>query len=385
MKYLFLFLFIFCLLFSCGEKQSDEVIHSDSAEVVPIDVGNISDVKASELFSKIEYIPLETNDSCLLGSIKKLLLYDNRFFILDEFGKSVFVFSENGKFIHAISQVGIGPNEYTDLADILIDHDNRLLILDGKSKLLYFDISSYRFVREQKRGSGTEISYLGDETVACYIHDIPDAKNELIIERKGKTVYEHFTNRKSLAYFYYIPAWFNAKDDKSVFFIRPFDDRVYLLNRDSIGLEEYLNFGEQKISDNFVKNMPKENKSKWLLNSDYCHSVSNYYKNDNIRSFTFTYKAKEVTYIRFFKKGKEFMYNTFVNDLSYSSSPDPILTITDACLISYVQIYEIESDFSALSEMEEMAKKHMKDYYEKVKSIAKRSIEDNPVLIKWYF
>ena len=90
----------------------------------------------SEAFEVAYYLPLETNDSCLLSRIERIIFENNLLFILDDNDKVITIFDHTGKFINRIQHAGNGPNEYYrigsfDVKDSLIyihdDVRNRII------------------------------------------------------------------------------------------------------------------------------------------------------------------------------------------------------------------------------------------------------------------
>lgn len=78
----------------------------------------------------IQYIPLETNDSSLIGEVSKIICRNHRFYILDKRQNQVLVFGEKGDFITSIHRVGNGPDEYVMDYDMDIDSMGRIYIAD---------------------------------------------------------------------------------------------------------------------------------------------------------------------------------------------------------------------------------------------------------------
>ena len=77
-------------------------------------------IKLSELADSIRYIPLQTTDSCLIGSIDKLLQTDkDKFVIVDkETAVAVYLFDKNGRFLNHIGRQGQGYGEYVSIEDV---------------------------------------------------------------------------------------------------------------------------------------------------------------------------------------------------------------------------------------------------------------------------
>ena len=92
----------------------------------------------SEAFEVAYYLPLETNDSCLLSRIEKITFENDLLFILDSKNKAITIFDHTGKFINRIQHVGNGPNEYFRIGDFDVK-DSLIYILDDiKDKMHAF-------------------------------------------------------------------------------------------------------------------------------------------------------------------------------------------------------------------------------------------------------
>ncbi len=83
----------------------------------------------SEAFEVAYYLPLETNDSCLLSRIQTIIFENNLLFILDSNKKVLTIFDHTGKFINRIQHAGNGPNEYYRIGAFDVK-DSLIYILD---------------------------------------------------------------------------------------------------------------------------------------------------------------------------------------------------------------------------------------------------------------
>lgn len=95
-----------------------------------------------EDIEKIEYIPLETNDSCLVSNILDLAITAEYLFVYQGKENKVYQFGRDGKFIRQISETGNGPEEIMQVAALAADEPNRKLSifqLDGNVSDFSFD------------------------------------------------------------------------------------------------------------------------------------------------------------------------------------------------------------------------------------------------------
>jgi hypothetical protein len=123
------------LLSSCknSEHNAPALIYQVNLER---DINNISSIPLSYLGSKLEYIPLETDSSCLINRISDISVSDSFLFVSDYY--LLLLFNRDGKFIRQIGSPGRGPGEYLRVRDFDIDVDNEeVYILEGRKVLVY--------------------------------------------------------------------------------------------------------------------------------------------------------------------------------------------------------------------------------------------------------
>ncbi|MBO5182405.1 MAG: 6-bladed beta-propeller [Paraprevotella sp.] len=93
-----------------------------------------------EYISSYHYIPLETSDSSLIGSITKLCADDSLLFVFDRTNNLALRFSYEGNFMGHLGQKGRGPGEFIDLCDLSLDKSRKevcLLDLNGGKQIFY--------------------------------------------------------------------------------------------------------------------------------------------------------------------------------------------------------------------------------------------------------
>ena len=121
-------LYIWCILIlvvcvqGCRNKVEDSLycISLEEALRAPrqLESGNYID--------HIEYIPLETTDSCFISDIYKIERWKDRLYISD-LSEDLYLFSAEGKFIRKIGTKGRGTGEYNALTDFAVNQENRAL------------------------------------------------------------------------------------------------------------------------------------------------------------------------------------------------------------------------------------------------------------------
>ena len=82
----------------------------------------------------IEYIPLETTDSCLISNLTYLIMDDDFIFVQNGKTDQVFKFTRQGKFVCQIGRVGNGPGEYAPwtIENISLDVNKKEVFLNSR-------------------------------------------------------------------------------------------------------------------------------------------------------------------------------------------------------------------------------------------------------------
>ena len=117
---------VLATLSSCA----DRVVNNSSS--VDMDFKNLSPNKYSVegAFSKISCIQLETNDSCLIGSIKKAACIGDTIVLLTD-NKKIYSFSKaSGDFLQEIGHQGEGPDEYLEATNFAVTNDRHIVVFD---------------------------------------------------------------------------------------------------------------------------------------------------------------------------------------------------------------------------------------------------------------
>lgn len=135
MKNIYLFILITLTFWSCN-NDNVKTSSISNTNVQIFDLENCADGLSDSLkIKELKYIPLETRSECLMSSINKILVRDNKIYILDnDVANSIFVFSLEGKFIYKINKPGKGPGEYISLTDFDVDKFGKIIVNDQMSR-----------------------------------------------------------------------------------------------------------------------------------------------------------------------------------------------------------------------------------------------------------
>lgn len=143
MKLFAIFLAVWIPLLCTGQKVVISEKHSSNS-VYEINVFQAFKYKQvyplSTVTERIEYIPLEKTDKCILeNSMHNFIITSKDIFVFDY--KLCYRFDRQGRFLNRIGKIGRGPEELVRPVDIAVDTILRwVYILDGEKLVKYISI-----------------------------------------------------------------------------------------------------------------------------------------------------------------------------------------------------------------------------------------------------
>ena len=208
---------------SCGQQQSKQANHSWIASGEPniVVVPERADVSVDSIIADVEFLKLGKTGDILVGDITKLWITPQYIVIADRFqSKAIFVFDRSGNAQAIINRLGHGPQEYTELTDVVLTPDKeRIVVLDNhKKKLLYYSMNG---------------DFLYDKDMSFYIgnleyvdeHEIMALTYGFQTEDPGLASYENNHH-----YIYMLDTLLNHTHStmSTPPFIKRFEDRLYV-------------------------------------------------------------------------------------------------------------------------------------------------------------
>ena len=151
------------------------------------------ELKLSELADSVWYVPLETKPECVLAEKFDHFRYRNhRFYVMDDYSKTVHVFSDEGKFLHRIGNKGQGPKEFYWCYQLVVD-GHSLYILDMLNRIKKYDLEGNWTKDIKLTKQPYRLLSLEGGKLACYISDDQFPKKEdayswLILNAEGDSV-----------------------------------------------------------------------------------------------------------------------------------------------------------------------------------------------------
>jgi len=168
MKQILLLIGLASILFSCTNKGNKFLCPN----VIDVEYAlqNLSQLKTSDLGETIRYIPLETNDDCLIGNNPVVKVLRN--YIIVEYsgststtGRCLLFNKENGRFIAEIGHIGRDPAAFS----------KQFSWTDEKEEFLYFKRRPNQLIRYDMEGNFCGTTEFTSSGLASY-YSITDSE-----------------------------------------------------------------------------------------------------------------------------------------------------------------------------------------------------------------
>jgi hypothetical protein len=310
---------------SCYQKDSHTLFDQKDPIHIYINTTIKEDIKASDLFKKITYIPLKLPEKIVFGGIDKLVVTDSHYIVGDFYNsQKILVFDQAGKFLSQIFRLGEGPGEYLQLTDFSVIESEALISILSPTKLLFFDFEG-NFIHETKLSiKGVYKSQsLKDDTHLYYIPGnmakslVDERFNEFILflDEAGEItplvrtveIYEHvpfFSERDNLKINY-----------NEIIFSFNFSDTIFLLNKEEIQAKFVLDFGKEKFP---VRIFQEQNHDDILNNPELQEKYAIHFPNLHYEYPWLITKYRKSNWVTvFFNRDldKSFVFYTMINNL----------------------------------------------------------------------
>lgn len=186
-KIILLLIAISFLISSCNSKKETHFPNAITEEII-IDPDKFQErVDGTFLIDTnyIEFIPLETNDNCLIAEAKRISLRNDKIIVYDPLSVAAFIFNRDGKFHAKVQNLGNGPGEYPPIvSDIVVTEKYIGVLASNIGKIIFYDFDG-KYTKE--------ISIKGKWGFSFFTFD--DEKYYLIndFQNVGAGLYSFFT------------------------------------------------------------------------------------------------------------------------------------------------------------------------------------------------
>jgi len=342
-------------------------------------------VMLSDLVENIDYIPLETNDNCIVGIITSFDISENYIVLYVFQSKEVFLFKRNGKFVAKIGRQAQSNIEYISPKDVYIDELKNCIYVHDFQRLLIYDFSG-------KHIAG--FSFDGKNQMMCnywnnlfitgmistfpnedyYVYHIWNKKMELV-KQGVKGIPINFKGGRSA---HVSPPIYSYKYQNIPHFKESvLNDTVYYLNNNNEFIPKFIiNCGRYGMTADV-----KADTERWNENSMKYIGGMRFFETSNFILIRYYYNGKTIP-CYFEKRSKKLLYFNSLegieDDIAGGIDFWPSKQINNYLYAFYnapdlLNIYKKQKDFFA---------KGPSSTVKKIESVIKKlDTEDNPVLI----
>lgn len=253
-----LILFLFAVIYSsCSIKH-------DTDHIIKIDVDSCltnNRVSIYDIFDKIELIQLDDSlltSNTVYSGATNITTDGSNFYLLDCKSLTVNVYSQDGKSLYKVNNVGRGPGEYTMAAQIYYNNRLKLIeILNPIGKVLRYSCDSLKFVSELNfTGGPFATHYISQIDEYYYLYSHSDEEQLYMLnESSDITTPLGYNSPTHLRHYMAASSGVFKLYDKPCIF-RPYDGKVFTINTESKSLNPLLDWDMGKYGCE-LKDIPK--------------------------------------------------------------------------------------------------------------------------------
>ena len=358
----FFLLVITCFL-GCNSKKQVPIGDFITIQMVDSIKGNLNDshLALSYFVDKIDIIPLEFTDDCILSQIGKVVIHEDNIFIIEPFERrtcTVYRFDLKGNFLNSIGARGQGPLELLELRDFSINENNNSIYLldNAKKTVFHFDFNG---ILIEKININQGASRLEFKNGFLYLYrDNPPASAEhlynlIIRNTKGELVKMYIPSNTE--YLISGERKIFTKTNDGLFFKQAMDDTIYYLDRDSLKYHIFFDFGSYRFTQEEIEDiyMMRQKAFNILLQNERLSIIDHFYQIGNWYYFNAIYKIMSHSFLYNKKCGDIKVASRLYDDLEYMFYDNKFYGQTqDAFIGIYFPETKLERDMTRFSRYE---------------------------------
>ena len=267
-------------------------------------------VKASDIASAIQIIPLETRDSVWIGEVQKIIRTHEYIYVSD--GETIYIFNESGYYIRQFNKQGSAPDQYAAITAFQPVFDHTFWILDDNRLLHYtFDGELTQTIPLSTSALAFELwddsrllIYSGNETSPGHHRQL-----QIISLPSGLATADYLDTDTFKAGYLQVSGYNNFNktgDGNGYYFFEMFNDTIYRLARDTFGIAFDVNIAGKNIPTAFYARPYKNilHFYRELYNENYAYGTE-LFGESSAAYFYFYYYENQGHLAFFYKKEQE--------------------------------------------------------------------------------
>jgi hypothetical protein len=240
-------------------------------------------------------VPLESEDSILIGGIDYLKVDDERIFLLDHLRNQVLIFAADGKYVSRVGKAGAGPGEIERAKDFSIVDGGVEIFDDLRMKLVRYALNNEFIEEKPVPFFASRYVYLDDETLLFdkrFSIDREDLNYSLLICDTTMNIANKLlpvTKRpEGTLLFTWTPL---IGQGGEAYYYRLYEPRIWRIDKKGAGLAFELDFGKRWFNQRLL------DQAKGLGTSGLLEKAK---KSDNIYFFDFLYNGQTLALIFYY-------------------------------------------------------------------------------------
>jgi len=357
-------------------------VADDEPALDTVAFNDLAKTQESPKIRNYRFVPLETNEDCLIGDISSIRHHGGKFYIFDKHtARKIFVFDETGRFLYKIDKAGRGYGEYVEPNSFDVDSAGRVYIQDLMSrKLIVYDRDSATSEIKVPMPF-LEFALTGDTDRLFLYKAFKDGKLDYLAG-----TYNTATSRAETSYLpsdpfrdgfdlpFYSVHWL-YHSAQNVSFYKRFSNSIYSFGKRSNELVKKLHIDTDYVpSNSLLQQVIKDRKILHIPGEDtFIKDITSIFESDRYVFFDIHLNGMNVKSF-FDKDGKSFSYyKRIVQDVP-SNNVVYGVTYEGSFIAAYFPDFGDKGEFLKGLDLENMKP-------EERKKLENTSIDDNPLLL----
>lgn len=314
-------------LFSCRSNVKDlSILKGNPIQIDILHSPNLEVKNISTDLGSTELLKFKAADSTFfLASVKKLVVYNNDYYVLDDRLSNLCRFDSSGNLLNTFGTVGLGENEYSKITDFDIDFGSNTVVIMSteNTSLFYYTLSGTLLKRKQVGIYGTGFISLDDGDNIFYRNFSGGTKgkgyNIITTDSNGYLHARAFPHDPNISDVAWESTGFLRKENGKTLFAQAFSDTVFEFINNTLLPLFNVSIASNNLSARKV-NHRKLLSQQILLDSSTSYLCSQFFVNKRIAVFNYQQDKKIRTSIF------DFATKT-AKTISPNSPDDPLLAM----------------------------------------------------------
>lgn len=336
--------------YTVSDDFSALISNDRESKRITIDIDNYVDwgFRISEISSQSRFVVLDTSDSVLIGDVDEMYALGDDWILSDaDISKSIYRFSNNGKFLSKIGKLGEGPGEFLNPTNISVNQKSIFVHSEFQLSVFSYDLMG-DFIRDYKVPFlFSDFHLINDQFVFNTANNInghiPTIANYMLATTDNSLNIQHGS-------FYFDPDLYNnmraafpnqlVRNNEELYYMQPFTSEFYRVDINSLTVEKLfdLDFGDEWPDAKYLKKLIDRDpiNLRQQLQDDRKVVVNSYLVSDDYVILKVVYMGRLIKIIISRTTGEVRGGAALVDDMDDLMSIEPMFLIGDQ-LISVIE------------------------------------------------